>query len=253
MAIAAKKWLLERPNYVSFCRFITECGYTAIFEWTSPQARIVLPYQEDELVLLHIRLNETGRYVQYWWLVEIANTFGIKLVDEADDGLELLETISKGNDSLMNTVENKEGWVVQFSNGEMIKIKTKWYLDRHKAMTMLRHRDIAEMVLDECLDDLKSKLVGDGIDISEIEEIENRVVNEIDDIIRVVEDAYVKNRYLPRKEFAILLKEHKFFGLMMQRYTEREPDYKGFYKKHYLSERFDLTRLNFKDSIAEVD
>lgn len=135
----------------------------------------------------------------------------------------------------------------------MVKLKTKWYMDRHHAMTFLRIRDIARMVVDETLDDLKAKLVGDGIDIAQINEIEEKVVREIDYIIERVEMTYDANKHLDRKDFAILLKGHPLFGLLMQKFSGKEPDYKGFFAKTKLDEMFDLTQLNLTDSVAEVE
>lgn len=247
VAVQSKKFLLQRENYIKFCTDMTNAGRTAIFEWTSPTARIVVGYKQDELQLLHVRENHTGVYMTQSELERLSAEYDIPMVDFVPIfPADMIQT-------LVDTTEDMEGWVIQFDNGDMVKLKTKWYMDRHHAMTFLRIRDIARMVVDESLDDLKAKLVGDGIDITQINEIEEKVVREIDYIIERVETAYEANKQLDRKEFAILMKGHPLFGLLMQKFSGKEPDYKGFFAKTKLDEMFDLTQLNLTDSVAEVE
>ena len=247
VAKQSKKFLLQRENYIKFCTDMTNAGRTAIFEWTSPTARIVVGYKQEELQLLHVRENHTGIYLTQSELERLSAQYDIPMVD-------MVPIFSPDMvQSLVETTENIEGWVIQFENGDMVKLKTKWYMDRHHAMTFLRIRDIARMVVDESLDDLKAKLVGDGIDIAQILEIEEKVVREIDYIIERVETAYEANKHLERKDFAILMKGHPLFGLLMQKFSGKEPDYKGFFAKTKLDEMFDLTQLNLTDSVAEVE
>lgn len=249
VAKQSKKWLLQRENYIKFCTDMTEAGRTAIFEWTSPIARIVVGYKEDELQLLHVRDNTTGMYLTQGELDVLSAKYDIPLVDAVPFFTEnVTQEVVR---DLVEMTENIEGWVIQFQNGDMVKLKTKWYMDRHHAMTFLRVRDIARMVVDETLDDLKAKLVGDGIDIAQINEIEQKVVREIDYIIERVEMTYEANKYLERKDFAILLKGHPHFNLLMQKFSGKEPDYKGFFVKTKLDEMFDLTQLNL--TVAEVE
>ena len=251
VAKQSKKWLLQRENYIKFCSDMTDAGRTAIFEWTSPIARIVVGYKEDELQLLHVRDNTTGFYLTQGELDDLSAKYSIPLVDSVPFFAE--DVTQQVVQDLVAATENIEGWVIQFENGDMVKLKTKWYMDRHHAMTFLRVRDIARMVVDETLDDLKAKLVGDGIDIAPINDIESKVVGEIDYIIERVEMTYNANKHLERKDFAILLKGHPLFGLLMQKFSGKEPNYKGFFAKTKLDEMFDLTQLNLTDSVAEVE
>lgn len=259
VAVQSKKWLLHRENFVRFCTDVTALGLTAIFEWTSPTARIVVGYKVEELQLLHVRDNITGQYFNQMDLEALSVKYGVPLV-------ETVEIIPRGFEpvfpqeyfvDLAESTEEIEGWVIQFANGDMVKLKTKWYMDRHHAMTFLRVRDIARMVIDESLDDLKAKLAGDGIDLTPILEIESKVVNEIDVIIERVETTFNSvigaNPDITRKDFAILLKEHPLFGMLMQKFSGKEPDYKGFFERRHLDEMFDLTQINLTDSVAEVE
>jgi len=247
VAVQAKKWLLQRENYVKFCSSMIACGMTAIFEWTSPIARIVVGYKEDSLDLLHVRENITGNYLSQWELESLSASFNIPMVEK-------VETFSADQfASLIADTEDIEGWVIQFENGDMVKLKTKWYMDRHHAMTFLRVRDIAKMVIDESLDDLKAKLAGDGIDIGQIVDIENQVLSEIRLIESELESLFATTVGKDRKTVAMENNGHKLFGMLMQKYSGKEPDVPAYFAKTKLDEMFDLTQLNLTDSVAEVE
>lgn len=273
VAIAAQRLYDSKQNYVDFGRFLNGENLTAIFEYTAPDARIVLFYPEPELKLLHVRNNGTGRYMTPDELKWCHQSFGIPLVDEVDEFFELvpsppgMETqggppcIWEFNVNKMlevaKTREGVEGWIVQFSDGNMVKVKTEWYLKRHRAMTFLRERDIAQLVLDEGLDDLKSLLVGEGVDISHILKIEADVVGQLGHVRHWVEEVIAKDGKMPRKDFALQYqathREHGWFGLLMTRFLGKEPDYKDWYAKHALKEKWSLRQLPMGASVAEAD
>lgn len=252
VAVLAKKWMTDRENYQKFCRVTVLHGLTAVFEWTAPVSRIVLFYPEAELKLLHVRHNLTGQYMDYEELCEYAGNFDIPVVEQVD--VEMFKNVDTFKiQELVSDTENMEGWVIQFKNGEMVKLKTKWYMDRHKAMTFLRERDIAEMVIEESIDDLKSKLVGDGVDISQILVIEQKVVDQLREIEREIDRLFTENKDLDRKSIAVKLQgATPYFGLVMQKYSGREPMVKEYFKRHLLPE-YQLLQINLVNSVAEVE
>jgi T4 RnlA family RNA ligase len=242
-------------EFVPFCNFCTANHMTAIFEWTSPVARIVLPYSEPRLTLLHVRDNQTGRYMPLDWLKKQVEVFNITLVDNVDMVQELLK---KGFDGfkelfeLSQTMPDIEGWVIQFENGDMVKMKTAWYMERHRAMTFLRERDIAGMVLVEGIDDLKAMLVGDGVDVSEIVKIENEVVERLNLMRSTVDQMYEADKALDRKTFAMKHHGFEYFKLLMDKYSGKEPDVIHFYTRNYL-DLWSLNQINLLNSVAEVE
>jgi RNA ligase len=241
------------PDYVGFCNSCIEHEQTAIFEWTSPVARIVLAYPKDELKLLHVRDNVTGDYKKRPFLEELARKYNVPMVDDRDDLIEMLRT-EEGVLRYVEETEGVEGIVVQFENGNMVKIKTKWYMERHHKMTFVRMRDIVEMVLNESLDDLKAFYVGEGVDITEINEIEASVVNAIDEIIwevnRIVGSAGLADRKSMAMKYGVQGENHPLFKLIMHKWEGKDPDYKGFYERNYLSS-VPLRQLNMLQTIAE--
>ena len=252
-------------GYGDLCNWCVENDCTATFEWTSPIARIVVGYSHDDLSLLHVRHNVTGEYFTYTEVHHLANLFNVPIVEDAsiddignstfDDVINAIKTNTIQN--LIDTVEGIEGWVIQFENGDMLKIKTKWYMDRHRAMTFLRVRDIAEMTLNETLDDLKSVLIGEGVDISQINDIENRVVRDVDEIINSVCSIVDEHKLFTKKELALKFSQqglnNPYFKLIMHKYEGKEPDYKSFYERNYLRDRFNLTQLNLLQTTADTD
>lgn len=256
----ARTYLKDKQHIIDLCDFVTKRNATAIFEFTSPNARIVVAYPEHELQLLHIRDNVTGTYYTKEMLAELCAEFGVPLVETHQCLLDELDQVEDKAGFFMNlheTVQDIEGWVFQLDNGQMYKLKTKWYMDRHHAMTFLRVRDVARMVIDESLDDLKAKLVGDGLDITEILGIETEVVRQLDEIIHDVTSAYEAHKHMDRKSLAMKLgpagEKHKYFGMIMQLYAGNEPNYTEFFERNYLSDRFDLRQLTMVDSVAEAD
>jgi RNA ligase len=179
------------------------------------------------------------------------------LVKDDESIQDLIANNPKSWVEIAQAIEGVEGWVIQFNNGDMVKLKTKWYLERHRAMTFLRERDIALMTLHESIDDLKSLLVGEGADITEILKIEADVVHRIDEMIESITSTFEQWKHLERKDFALKFgrtgENHAHFGLMMHLYSEKEPDYKNYFEKNYLKEIYSLRQLNILQSVAEIE
>ena len=256
VAVSASKWMSDKHNYLDFCTSMMDLGMTAIFEWTSPTARIVVSYDQDMLTLLHVRENMSGQYLSQVELNALSVKYSIPLVENVDDVHALVLKDPKLVQELADTVEGIEGWVFQFENGDMVKWKTKQYCELHRSMTFLRERDIVEMVLNETVDDLKALLSGQGVNVAEIVEIENRIVKDLDTIINIVSIIVENNKDLDRKSIALKLGNqginHPYFVLIMQKYSGKEPDYLGFYKKNYL-QNVPLRQLNLMQSTAEIE
>jgi RNA ligase len=264
VAIAAQKFYDSKSNFVAMGRFLNDQNATAIFEYTAPDARIVLFYAQPELKLLHIRNNGDGRYWSPEELKWVNNNFDIPMVDEVDEFFETVEVNEMGcvfatrfNVQKMldaaKTREDIEGWIVQFEDGNMVKVKTEWYLKRHRAMTFLRERDIAQLVLDEGLDDLKSLLAGEGVDLSEILQIEAKVLEMVRVLNHSVTAVVNEHSHLCRKDFALKFTGHEYFGLMMSAFIGKQPDIKGYFERNILKEHFSLRQLVRGPSIAEAE
>ena len=231
---------LARPENASISRFAHEVasqGLTAIFELTHPKARIVVAQDQPQLRLLHVRDNLSGAYVMLDRQHPVHDLIAEHAVPRFD-GLTMPELMAS-----LETMTDCEGYVVQFANGDMVKIKCPWYLRLHRSLTRLRERDIAELALAEKLDDLKSTLAEVGFDLTGVNEVETKLRNILATYLAEVDSLYEKNSHLSQKDFAILFKEHPLFGMLMQRYTGREIRFAEWYSRNHLKNDFSLRNL----------
>lgn len=227
LAQAAMNDELER-----FCYFMLNDGYTPIFEFTSRESEIVLNYgDEPQFVLLAARSMLDGSYMP-WDQLEARAGNKIKTVPSFMPlSIDMLKDLAK-------TEENIEGWVLYWThNNQRLKVKTDWYRALHHVKTDLRERDIAELIVDEKVDDIKSVVAEMGMDLKLIEALEHRVAQEIGLIEVSVDLLLAEAKQLPdRKTIAMTHRAHPHFGLMMKAYDGKEPDFVGYWKKNFLGD-----------------
>ncbi len=213
---------------LDFCK----AGFTPIFEYTSPNNRVVIDYGvEPEFVLLALRNNTTGDYIPYFKLEGMVKPYGVNLIKRYD--LSLNDCLSK-----VKYLSDFEGWCLRDTGtGFYAKLKTDWYLRNHKARTGLRERDVADMVVEETFDDIKSALNIDGFDITPVEEIERKVVgdlvnleSEVNTLCNKMKSVHTVGGNLDFKAVALAINTNKFFGLVITLLRGKEPDYKKFWK-----------------------
>lgn len=221
-------------------------GFTPTFEVTSPKYPIVVRYEKDELTLLHVRENNTGRYLTSHEINFIDCPFPVaaniiyEFRDENGVSWDLFKRAAE-------TREGIEGWVVQLASGEMFKIKTKWYCDLHHSVTFTRWRDVARTVCADQSDDLKAAFRMVGRDVEPILIVERKIKAQIDALRNHVESlvAYAKVHCPTAKDAALryspggqMPSEH--FGLIMRMYRGQEINWMEYYEKHHLENDWGL-------------
>lgn len=156
-------------------------NHTPLFEYVSIFNRIVLKYSKTELRLLGIRNNLLGNYVTVKD-INLGNEYP-HLVKAANVDLSLDEIID-----LATTNTDKEGWVVEFEDGQLIKIKTEWYFNHHGLRTenIFREDYVIKNYLEEKLDDLLAQL--DPEDDSDAFKFVEKVISAVDNRIRYIDD-----------------------------------------------------------------
>jgi T4 RnlA family RNA ligase len=211
---------------------LTKQGYTVNMEWTSPLNRIVLNYSNSNLVVLSVRSVVDGNLIPKEELTtysEICNKW-VKTVD-VENGEHFIDQIP-----LMQDIE---GFVIELHSGQMIKVKTEWYLTLHHTKDSVTNpRRLYEAVLEEATDDLRSLFYDDPIAMKLINDMETFVITIYNDIVDRVEKFYERNKHLTRKDYAILGQEEfagdkGLFGLCMEKYIGRPVDFKAFMKKNW--------------------
>jgi T4 RnlA family RNA ligase len=195
----------------------------AVFEYVSPQNRIVLKYSNEELILLRLRDNKTGKYLD---LSDYSDKIGSIKVAPSEVG-----TLDKLID-LSHSVEDKEGWIVEFTNGLFIKIKTVWYCSLHGLLTndLYREHILVNYILDEKIDDILGQIPEEEKEAHEridkiISVVKHSVTEKVDDILKsydlfleggVDRDCDGELRLqLMRKTFALKYRKDKNFGYVM--------------------------------------
>ena len=121
-------------------------NYTYLFEIIYPENRIVCTYDFEDLVLLGMIHTESGDEVNIHSgnnedvrFKNLLNNLGFNIVRKYDgisDYTYLKHAIS----------DNREGFVVRFSNGDRMKIKGEEYLRLHKIMTNLSTTGVWEVL-----------------------------------------------------------------------------------------------------------
>jgi len=155
VAKPVEEFVKNNPDYQFLAEEAISYGYTPIFEWCSRKQRIVLDYQEDQLILTAVRNMTTGNYAFFK-----AWNHLVPLVREFDPQTDMKEFIE-----YVRGLEDLEGFVVRFDDGHMIKLKCDWYVQIHKAKeAILQDRNIVELILDDKLDDIKAHLPAEDRD-----------------------------------------------------------------------------------------
>ena len=147
-----KTYISNKLNYIDLARVCLARGKTTIFEWLSRQQRIVLDYgKEDQLVLLAIRDNTTGNYYTRGDVERLGHDWGIPVVQATSPSITNIDQFL----SDLRQKENTEGVVIAFADGHMVKVKTDWYVQLHRAKDKIsRERHLIALIIEDKLDDL---------------------------------------------------------------------------------------------------
>lgn len=197
--------------------------YVAVFEYVAPNNRIVLRYFDEELILLRLRDNKTGEYLD---LSKFSKEIGSLKMAPSDVATldELVE--------LSHSIEDKEGWIIEFVNGLFIKIKTSWYCERHGLLTndLYREHVLVRYVLDEKIDDVLGQIPEDEAEAhARIEKIIAVVKHAVSEKVKDINESYELfieggvgkdwtgdlRLQLMRKTFALKYRKERNFGYVM--------------------------------------
>lgn len=192
-------------------------GYSYVFEYISPDNRIVVNYGDvKELILLSIFNNDMVeiRYDEYSNLVD--NKFKVVSRFSGIDDYTIIKSMIK---------DDEEGFVVRFKSGFRMKIKGDEYLRLHKILTNVSNRTIWEYLsegkdFDELLDRVPDEFYNWLLKtkeslLSEYEKIESEY-KWIYKILMRVTNSYI------RKVFAEYAVKYKHSGILFSMYDKKE-------------------------------
>lgn len=145
VAMDAEAWLAAQdPSLKEWMRQCVEDGVTPIFEWVSPLNQIVLAYETADLVYLGSRDNVTGEYFMF---ADVP--FNIVARYGSVEG-NIVDYVARQREA-----EGREGDIIRFADGHMLKVKNDWYVRIHKTIDrIVFDRNIVNLIINESLDDV---------------------------------------------------------------------------------------------------
>jgi RNA ligase len=149
VAMDAEAWLAAQDRRLKeWLRTMVDLGLTPLFEWVSPFNQIVLAYEEADLVYLGTRDNATGAYV-----MDKSCPFNtVPQYGRVTGNLNSYIERQRG-------AEGREGDIIRFADGHMVKVKNDWYVRIHKTVDrIVFDRNIVALILNEEMDDVMPML-----------------------------------------------------------------------------------------------
>jgi RNA ligase len=188
VAIKANK--LFNENYNNSKQDIIDTlkqGITPIFEYIGPDNKIVIDYSTSKLMFLNARNNLNGEYF-----------YGMKTKKINYDWKEYIKDV--------RNTEGIEGYVL-YDGNDFYKLKTQWYIDRHKLISKTSLKNIIKLTLDDVMDDIiGSTILGGFPDRAKIlSETKDRILDSFNKVMIDVENIYKQYCDLELKEFALII------------------------------------------------
>ncbi len=144
-----EEWVKYRPEYLNLAAYLGT-STTCIYEWEDKDNPIVLPHKENNLKLLAIRDINSGHYVAYNYMRRMAEEKEVPVVQNTRDMYDLAKVKDK---------QDEEGVVIRYSDGQMVKLKTDWYVKLHRFVNITSSlRNIIHVYLTEDIDDVLPKM-----------------------------------------------------------------------------------------------
>ena len=189
-----------------------------VFEYVAPNNRIVLRYPSEELILLRLRDNVTGKHID---IRDHLDKVGSIRVSPFEDEIKDLDQLIE----LTATQVDKEGSIVtcedEMGRDFFFKIKTPWYMSLHGLLTddLYREHIIIGYILDDKIDDILGQIPEDEKEAHiRINKIIDIVKKSISDKVSEIEKDYRQyvSMNISKKDYAInYRKNNPNFGFVM--------------------------------------
>ncbi len=189
----AERHLSDQVNVA--CRNMLHLGVTPIFEWTAPDNRIILPYEESKLTVLALRDMIEGTYLDQTEVSMFADAARLPMI----------ATMHSCGDLVLPLVKDEvgiEGFVVRFDNGFMVKAKSDDYVLKHRAKgSISQERHILALIIGGNLDDVLPVLNAQERERAECyrDEVSRGIAETVSFITSFIDES----RDVPQKQFAV--------------------------------------------------
>ncbi len=180
------------------CKDLLSSGLTPVFEFTAPNNRIIIQYDEAELRLLAIRETISGQYLSQFDVESYAIKLGVQAVRVySQDWANARDFFN-----FVRTVEGKEGFVLRFEDGLWLKAKGDDYVLKHRSVSELaREKNALALVLTDGVDDLLPLLRAE--ERSALVEYASRVRYQSALVAEKISAIVASGASLDQKEFAV--------------------------------------------------
>jgi len=228
IAEMGRNFIINHNNYVDIIKDFE--NYTVLFEYITPKNRIVIDYKKENMILLAIRNKKTGKYLSTYEIMELGEYYKIPSI-EVKDGIPLSKIVEK-----VKRMEGVEG-AVAYTDNDMVKIKTMWYLERHRLFTnKLDKREIAEAFFSNKIDDYYSLV--DGHKKEELDEIVNEIISLLTEYTNVL-NSIDYSKYPTKKElveYCIKNIPKPIHWIIFKKYSEPSIDITDYLAKTIINE-----------------
>ncbi|QDH49134.1 RNA ligase [Pantoea phage Phynn] len=222
-AMQAYALIAQDPALSARLTELAKDGYTANMEFVSPNNRIVIGYEKPALVILNVRNNETGEYVDYKDLFADPVLRGY-LVEKARIEIDDLDQFVK--ESYRQT--GFEGYVIRTDKG-FVKIKTDWYVALHRTKDSINNnKQLFLNIAENTVDDLKQLFIDDMVALKKIDAFETLFLDSLNTLVTLANEKVAANKGKSKKDFAIALSADMtpygklVFGPLMKYYEETD-------------------------------
>lgn len=217
--------LLNSPKYENLratIKLYAQAGYTVNMEYVGPNNRIVLGYEEEKLIVLNIRHNETGEYAPASDLFASGSlrphvVTQYRLPDWNSVTPEDWEAGVRAQTEI-------EGVIVVMSDGQLFKLKTDWYSALHRTKDSINNnKALLQSIKERASDDLRGLFADDQAALKKIEAFENAYIGTVSTYLKMCSETWQQLQGKDRRTFAIeaqtILSDNRYlFTVVMQQY-----------------------------------
>lgn len=195
---------------------LAKADYTVNMEYVSPTNRVVLDYAEPQVIVLNIRHNSTGEYVD---MTELQKDPVIRKY--LTDFFAVAEDFESWAAEQKKTNTEDEGYVVYMSDGLKFKVKTNWYVKLHHTKDSINsNKELVNVIATGGSDDLKAMFFDDEAALEKIKAFEQMWFDTVGRMTQDVLRAYEDLRHLERRDYAmqgqvVFAKEKFLFSVLM--------------------------------------
>lgn len=179
------------------CMDMLYLDMTPIFEFTAPDNRIVIAYADSRLTLLAVRKTVVGTYSPDDDVEYFARCMGVDSVPTTSFSFPSGRAFAEH----ARAIRGKEGFVVRFSSGLMVKAKGEDYVLKHRAKeSVLQEKNVLQLVLRGGIDDVLPLL--EPQDRMAVERYRDAVMNGVEEAAELIRLLVASGGRLDQRTFA---------------------------------------------------